>query len=154
MPKLKISLFFHTENENEKRAYEILSPLRRKKTSVITNLILTHEGEIAEYLKKERNYATSKNQNENKIPENNVGKLSDEIKPDNAVGTDPPVKSNKPQFFTETPDTDITEKVNTADAANTVNTTNNEETVDTADSKNSTGINKSLVLKGLSAFQS
>lgn len=151
MPKLKISLFFHTENEDEKRAYEILSPLRRKKTSIVTNLILAHEGEIAEYLKKERNHAVSKNQNENKIPENNVGKLSDEIRPENAVGTNPPVKSNKPQFFTETADTDNAEKVNTADAANT---TNSEDTVDATDGEISTGINKSLVLKGLSAFQS
>ena len=122
MSRIKVALFFHTENEDEKKAYELLCSLGRRKSSVITALLNQNESGLAELGIKERKHAGRSKKKQVSVPESiedvPVIQESEEEKPETENRNEHRKEINK-------------------------NTGNGEENL---------GIDKSLVLKGLSAF--
>lgn len=122
MSRIKVALFFHTENEDEKKAYELLCSLGRRKSSVITALLNQNESGLAELGAKERKHAGRQKKKQDPVPE--------QIE-------DIPVIQEPEEEKAETENRNEHRK---------------EMNENTGNAEGNRGIDKSLVLKGLSAF--
>lgn len=143
MPKMKVSLFFHTENEEEKKAYELLVSLGRRKSVTIAELLNAHMEEIGQIW--ENKYTSS--HADHPVKHEKSDKLepisSDDVKKKEAT---------QPKAVSVT----VNENNNANSNVNEDGTDEKKETVyDTVPVENNDSENKydsSLIMKGLEMF--
>lgn len=146
MARIKVSLFFHTENEEEKRAYEYLCSLGRKKSTTLTKLINSY---IAGYTErqsetKEDKRALLKGQ---KMQETEQPKRKDETY--HAEYEPIHVKKEEPHAKSESPDK-LDEVIPASEA---VRARENRTTSEEIPVPKKESLDNNLILKGLQAFR-